>query len=440
MKKTSLSFRLMMVFIAISVSCVLLVSWIWHNSQVHSYDVATQDLSHKIANTIAHSNTVIKADGQEPLATTKWFNELLAHNPNIEAWLLNEEGEVIANSASTKTIQGEQDRYIYVVLNNGNNLQPVHNTLPYIITAVIITLICGLLVGFLALHWFTRPIQKLTHMVNHQEGNNSSLVEQLSAISYPEKHNEVSQLQTALIDMAKDISKQWDILKLKDQTRSEFIANISHDLRTPMMSIQGYLETLSLKFDQLSPEDSQRYLHIALTQSEKVTRLVQDLFELAKLEYGVIPPRYQPLWLPDIIQEVIQKFELKFTQQQLSFSQVIEPNLPQISADISMVERILTNLIANAVRHTPENGSITLRVWCQDEKLMMELQDSGPGISAELRRTLFEQPSVQDPNNRDNGGLGLIIVRRMLRLHHGDISLIDSTGACFQLFIPISPE
>jgi len=206
-----------------------------------------------------------------------------------------------------------------------------------------------------------------------------------------------------------------------------------------LTSIQGYLETVSLKFDQLSEADRSRYLHIALTQSEKVSLLVQNLFELAKLEYGVIAPQYQRFSLPDLVSEVLQKFELKIEQHNLYFTQLISPDLPLINADLSMMERILTNLVANATRHTPDNGSITLRAWCQEKNVMLELLDSGPGISPELKCTLFERPSIQDPNSRDNGGLGLIIVRRMLQLHQGDIQLIEAPGACFRFFIPITP-
>ncbi|MDF7662191.1 ATP-binding protein [Erwiniaceae bacterium L1_54_6] len=133
----------------------------------------------------------------------------------------------------------------------------------------------------------------------------------------------------------------------------------------------------------------------------------------------------------------MQKFELAIEQSQLGFHFDIELGIPLLDADMSMIERVLTNLVDNAIRHTPSGGMIKLRTWSQDQKVMLELEDSGPGISPAVSETLFERPSITDPNRRDNGGLGLVIVRRMLQLHQGDILLIEAPGACFRIFVPL---
>lgn len=102
-----------------------------------------------------------------------------------------------------------------------------------------------------------------------------------------------------------------------------------------------------------------------------------------------------------------------------------------------MMERVLTNLIDNAIRHTPEQGVITLRLWQQRDQVMVKLNDSGPGIPDELKDYLFEQPSIAGNTRRHAGGLGLMIVRRILQLHDSDIALLDSEkGACFLFAIP----
>ncbi|MEJ5174595.1 sensor histidine kinase [Erwinia sp. MYb416] len=224
---------------------------------------------------------------------------------------------------------------------------------------------------------------------------------------------------------------------MKDQLRREFVATISHDLRTPLMSIQGYLETLAVKADSLTESERRRYIQIALTQSEKVGGLAQQLFELARLEHGAVTPLYEKFILPDLVQDVLQKFELLLLQSDLDTDVNIQKSLPIINADMSMIERVLTNLVDNAIRHTPKGGRITLCIWSDEINVYFEIEDTGCGISSEIRKTLFETPSTIDFRRFDNGGLGLIIVRRMLQLHDGDITLIDSSGACFRFYIPI---
>src|SRR5204862_183811 len=107
-------------------------------------------------------------------------------------------------------------------------------------------------------------------------------------IQEPMQRDEIAALRTAFRQMADRIETQWRALKQQDQERREMVANISHDLRTPLTSLHGYLETLSLKADKLSAEERQRYLAIALAQSAKVGGLAQSLFELARLEHGMV--------------------------------------------------------------------------------------------------------------------------------------------------------
>ena len=173
----------------------------------------------------------------------------------------------------------------------------------------------------------------------------------------------MSELQNAFIDMAQRIVAQVQTLELKDQQRREFVANISHDLRTPLMSIQGYLETLAVKAGSLTEAERSRYLQIALTQSEKVGMLAQQLFELARLEHGVVTPQYERFSLPDLVQDVIQKFELALDKSSLHLQVDIASGLPMIDAAMSLLARVLTNLVYNDSRHTPSGGNITLRIW-----------------------------------------------------------------------------
>jgi signal transduction histidine kinase len=239
--------------------------------------------------------------------------------------------------------------------------------------------------------------------------------------------------------MAKRIDEQWQRLTRQDQQRREFIANISHDLRTPLTSLHGYLETLSVKSEQLSDEERNRYLNIALVQSRKVGRLAQELFELARLEYGVVKPQKEPFSMGELVQDVYQKFELTAETRHLILRADISPGIPLVNADLALIERVMTNLLDNAIRFTPDYGTIEIRLWQQKEKVVVQLNDSGPGIAAELKEDLFIRPSILSTGRKRAGGLGLMIVKRILELHGSNIALIEQPGkgACFEFSVPL---
>ncbi|WP_288628292.1 ATP-binding protein, partial [uncultured Citrobacter sp.] len=112
--------------------------------------------------------------------------------------------------------------------------------------------------------------------------------------------------------------------------------------------------------------------------------------------------------------------------------------LPLVNADLSMMERVVTNLLDNAIRHTPDGGDVWLKIWRDEDRLVAEVQDSGPGVEMGVREVLFQRPTALTPREQ-RGGLGLLIVRRMLELHGGDINLVNSTaGACFRFWLPLT--
>lgn len=479
MKRLSLTQRLTLVFALMLVISSALILVIQDQNRKQYSDAMMQNLSRNLASSIAKSSVLMNAEGTARPALKQLFGQMMSYNPSVEVYLLDTQGRILANDAPVghlhrqqidvrsvqKLLQGAalpvygddprsladkkvfsaapiQDGnrtlgYLYVILQGENYQQLQQGVLTSVLRSsmlwsVVVIILCGLIAGGCAYYWVTRPVRKLTQQVVSRE----DALEHFAALPYSTSQDEVAQLHNAFIDMAKRIAMQVQALELKDQQRREFVANISHDLRTPLMSIQGYLETLSVKANSLTDAERSRYLQIALTQSEKVGMLAQQLFELARLEHGVVTPQCERFSLPDLVQDVLQKFELPFDNAQLQFHVDIQPGLPMIDADMSMIERVLTNLIDNAIRHTPLGGNITLRIWNQDQKVLLELEDSGPGISYELSQTLFERPSIIDTNRRDNGGLGLVIVRRMLQLHRGDIVLKKAPGACFQLFVP----
>lgn len=488
-RRLTLSQRLTLVFTAILLLCAAAACSVQLYSSSQYGNAMVQRLSAGLAQQIVISEPLLDKGGQVNRETLKTlFDRLMTLNPSVELYLISPKGELLADAAppghlkrqrvdiaplqkflagnawpvygddprsSDKQkvfsvapirLDGELRGYLYIIL-QGEELNALadaawQKTLwNALFWSLLLVTLFGLLAGMLVWYWVTRPVKQLTADVSRIEQDSMSAIKQLALQELdPQPGNEVAVLRNTFIELARKIACQWDQLSDSDRQRREFIANISHDLRTPLTSLLGYLETLSMKADALSPEDNRQYLAIALRQGHKVRHLSQQLFELARLEHGGIKPQLERFAIGELIQDVAQKFDLMIETRQLQLRVDMPHSLPLINADVSMIERVVTNLLDNAVRHTPLGGSIWLKVWQENAQLQVEVADSGPGVEEEMREQLFQRPSAlsQKASREARGGLGLLIVRRMLELHGGDIRLMDAaSGACFRFFVPL---
>lgn len=390
-------------------------------------------------------------------------------------------------SAAVLRSGGAEAGYIYVVL-----LGEEHDRLAARVAAssvlrttlwsMAVVAMLGLLAGLMAFRLITRPLRRLTHTMRHFDtaadaeaappelpdapsarttpaapmtpttpialaapivsvmamapGPGSASAASASASASLARRDEIAVLELAFQQMSARIGEQWRTLKRLDQERRELVANISHDLRTPLASLHGYLETLSSKDATLAPPERQRYLGVVLAQSRKVGKLAQTLFELARLEHGLVEPALEDFSLSDLIQDVFQKFELQAQERRTRLLATLPPGAALVTADLGMIERVLTNLIDNALRHTPPGGDVTVAVAGCADGVAVTLSDSGPGLPAPLLDRLFRRPfGLADERS---GGLGLLIVHRMLQLHGSDIALLalPGRGAAFHFTLP----
>jgi signal transduction histidine kinase len=241
---------------------------------------------------------------------------------------------------------------------------------------------------------------------------------------------------------AAQLATQMDELKQKDQTRREMVATVSHDLRNPLTALHAFLETMQLKAGSLPVQEQQRFLEVALRQSEKVNRLAQELFELAKLECDESCLNVEPFCMAELIQDVVQKFHLSAKQKAVRLVIPVQQGLPTITADIGLIERLLSNLLDNAIRNTPSGGEVRLDVYLTKHHLKVSVKDTGIGIPADYLPTLFDWESPLSHRARaDAGGFGLVIVAKILSLHGGGIT-VDSTlgqGSEFCFELPLLP-
>lgn len=487
MIRLTLSQRLSVVFCALLLACCGALLWIQMRSTAMHEQETVQRLSRGLAEHIARSGELMDARGMRGGEVRALFGKLMAVNPSVEVYLLDDEGRILGHdapdghlkrdrvdlapvqallhdeplpilgddprsatgrkvfNAAPLWVQGRQAGYIYVVLVGEQREALAANiaanaTLRTTLWSLAIVAVVGLLAGVVAFRWVTRPLRQLTRRIQAFDVDAAGAGPPLPPTPLRAgERDELAILQHSFGHMGQRLGEQWQQLREQDLQRRELVANISHDLRTPLSSLHGYLETLALKDATLGADERQRYLGIALAQSRKVGALAQALFELARLEHGGVSLDLQAFSLPDLVQDVFQKFELAAQARRQTLTADIPPGLPAVVADLGLIERVLTNLLDNAIRHTPEGGRIEVVLRAQDGEVQVAIADTGPGIAPERRASLFSTPPALGSARPDSGGLGLLIVHRILQLHHRQIRLMDSReGALFVFTLPVA--
>ena len=475
--------KLAAVFAALLVLCSLALLGMQMRMALRHEQEVVQRLSLGLAAHIAQRSELMDQAGMREPEVRALFGQLMAVNPSVEVYLLDEQGRVLGHDAPSGhlhrdkvdlaplkallaggalpilgddprsasgrkvfsvaplVVQGKPAGYVYVVL-VGEQRQMLADDLASssqwrtTLWSVVLVAVLGMLAGLVAFYWVTRPLRDLTRRIQSFDIDAPTELPALPALRGDER-DELLILEHAHAQMAHRLGEQWQQLRQQDLQRREMVANISHDLRTPLASLHGYLETLAMKEATLSVEERRRYLAIALSQSAKVGGLARALFELARLEHGQVQLQWEVFALPELLQDVLQKFELSAEAKQQRLDASFPQGLPLVRADVGLVERVLTNLIDNALRHTPEGGHVQVRLFAAPDHVRVQVGDNGPGVDPALRATLFHAPAALGPRRGENGGLGLLIVQRVVQLHGHDIRLLDTEqGATFEFALP----
>ncbi|WP_040951559.1 sensor histidine kinase [Gorillibacterium massiliense] len=246
--------------------------------------------------------------------------------------------------------------------------------------------------------------------------------------------DEIGSLAAAINDLAQDLKRYRD-------NRQQFFADISHELRTPITYLEGYANVLRERLYD-TEEERDRYLGIIAQEAKRIQALVDDLFELAKMDEGQI--HLSPEWidLGELVQQAAEKAEWKAREKGLQLNVHIPSSPPVVYADGLRMEQVMLNLLDNAVRYT-ELGSIELRVEQTDKHAIVTVTDTGIGIPEEERPYVFDRfYRVEKSRSRQFGGtgLGLPIVKKLIELHGGTVTVSGNTGSgtCFRLDIPLT--
>jgi len=255
--------------------------------------------------------------------------------------------------------------------------------------------------------------------------------------------DEIDRLAVSFREMASRISAQLQTLKHNDELRRELVANVSHDLKTPIATLQGYVDTLLLKDNALSVEDRRSYLSIASRSCERLGTMVGDLIELAKLDAHEVTLQPELFSIAELLQDIAQKFDLQAQRKEVRIELDFPNRLPFVVGDIGLIERVLENLIGNAITHTPESGRVRLHVTIDADDAVVHVADTGVGIAQENLTQVFERFFRVNNAGWEKGahaGLGLAITKSILDLHRSRLTVESElgTGTVFRFTLPLA--
>lgn len=448
-----------------------------------------QKLNRDLAQHIVAHEDLLRDGAPDQQRLKSLFDNMMALNPSVEVYLTDSTGNILSYSAPAgkvraervdtgpirQFIAGEQlpvlgmdprnpERrkifsaapvtedgdlrgYLYVIA-AGEQYDTIASMLQgsYVLKVSLwmaaAGLVFALLAGLVIFALLTRRLRWLTDAVERFRRNG---FRQPADMAPPRSGNgdEIDRLAVSFEDMARQITAQMEHLEDTDRLRRELVANVSHDLRTPLASLQGYLETLLMKKDSLSAREQREYIEIAAKHSRRLGQLVSELFELARLDSTDATPEREPFSLAELIQDVLQKYELRARDAGVRLDVRLDAQVPFVYANIGLIERVLENLLDNALRHTPAGGSVNLVLAPGEDTVTVRLSDSGCGIAEQDLPHIFDRfyrARKVDARHNDGAGLGLAIARRILELHGGRIEAASGqrAGTTFTFELPFS--
>ncbi len=467
--KLSLVFLILLLILGVSQTFITINFYTSYASEVD------QRLNHNLAQDMAvELQPLTKRDSLDYDEIEHRIHYMMVMNPKVEIYLLDENGDILryytepgktikANSVDLEPIhdflqgnkplpvRGTDPRgtgllkpfsaaqiplgpngtgYLYIII-GGEEYDSAAAGLRenYVFQTLLIGLLLSLgvagIIGLILFFFLTRRIRAMSAAVAaFENGNYASRVPVSS-------EDEIGQLGRSYNQMADTIVANIAQLKQTDNLRRELIANVSHDLRTPLASIQGYLETILIKEKQLLPEERSRFLNIILHDTEKLNRMVHELFDLSKFEAKQIQPQKEAFLLTELVQDVAMKFRDKAERLNISLHAPVVQGLPAVHGDIGLIERALSNLIDNALNYTNEGGTVSVSVSRNNGSLRLSIKDTGVGIPEKDIPHIFDRfyrGGKKKSRDKSSTGLGLAIAQKIAELHDSKIQVESREG------------
>src|ERR687897_296353 len=247
-------------------------------------------------------------------------------------------------------------------------------------------------------------------------------------------HDEVAGLADDFNRMARALEEAAELERELEKARRDLVASVSHDLRTPLASTRALIEAL-VDGVAADPQTESRYLTSASRELEHLSRLVDDLFELARIDAGMLQLTLEEASLHDLISNTISSFQPQAEQQGVRLEGEIVGDVDPVLANPPRLQRVLHNLVSNALRHTPADGAVTLRATREGEEARVEVSDTGEGIVAEDLPRVFERSfraersrTRAEREDSPGAGLGLAIARGLIEAHGGTMDVESDFG------------
>lgn len=461
-----------------------------YSAQMYQQEVS-QHLNRDLAMYIANERVLINRGKINQKNLDDLFQQAMIINPSLELYLLDPDGKIISYSshlhgverrsvslkpikhfftASSDTLvegddpknklghkafsaaaisnNGKLQGYIYAILGSEqydhvSEMLKQSYIMQWSVSAMVISLAFAFFAALMVFFLLTRKLRLLGGAMESFRLTDFSGPPQIR-LDVKRPVDEIDHMSVTFQQMAERIYKQLNQLRETDALRRELVANVSHDLRTPLSSLKGYLDTLLLKDETLSAEDRRKYLQIAQTNTNRLSKLVVELFELAKLDANELKPSREAFSITELIYDVAQKFELRANQKEVSIK-VDAPNyMPYVYADVAMIERVLDNLIDNALRHTPPQGVIRIMGRLVEDQVHVSVTDTGCGISEHDLPHIFTRFYRQSSTTAADGvgagaGLGLAIANRIVELHGSKLFVKSEAdqGTEFDFELPV---
>jgi two-component system, OmpR family, sensor kinase len=250
--------------------------------------------------------------------------------------------------------------------------------------------------------------------------------------------DEVAQLAQSFNRMAEELAARASALDASDRARRQLLADVSHELMTPLTAMRGYLETLSMNELRLDAPTRERYMRIIDEETRRLENIIGDLLDLARLEGGGTTFRRERVDVRALFDRVATRHEREMQARGVDLSREIGDGADVVDGDPDRLEQVLQNLPANALRHTPDGGRITLTSDRVPDGVRLIVRDTGPGIPPEHLPLIFDRFYKADASRRATAGsgLGLSIVKTIVERHGGTITARNDNGAVFEITLP----
>lgn len=466
---------------------LLLLIWVQKLTQDYQ-DEVQQKLHRDLASLVIEENKQLKQGTIDQSALKQAFHSMMILGPSFEFYIITPEGNISTYSADPNKIKrdsidlqpvqqflegnarlpilGDDPRslfrqkiftvaeikdgdtlqgYLYIIIggelyDGAADVLETSHIIHLGLWGLAFALLFGLLVVLLLFGLLTRPLRKLAFDMQHFQA--TGFTEEPPELSRwdANSNDEVHKLGTIFNELSATLQEQYQKIKDTDQLRRELISYVSHDLRTPLSSLIGYLETWQMKQKEMSPEQSEELIQVAIKNASHMKNLVEQLFELAYLDSDQISLEKEPVAIAELIYDVAQKMQGFANSQGVKLKVDVESRNLLAMANIERLERAITNLVENAIRHTNAGGEVLLELKKQDHQLLVSIADTGIGIPSSELEHIFD-PHFRASNSRKGqavGGLGLTITKRIIQLHGSHISVTSVEGEGTRFSFPIA--